>query len=110
MTFDPNQTLTILGMLIPILTATGILNKYLPVLRNVSTKVTPWLNFGISFFALFGVEAAHAGIFGEIAKGLSLPAKLTVSVLAAYLQSKLYDKFGAPLLPPGPQPLPKEPR
>jgi len=97
-----NQVLGILGVLIPLLTATGMLNKYLPALRNVSNKVTPWLNAIIAFFALFGAEIANAGLFGDVGKALSFPAKIAVSLLAAYIQSRLYDKFGAPILPPGP--------
>lgn len=99
-----NQVLSSLAIVMPMLIGAGLLNKYLPFLRNVSNQLTPWFNTAIAFLALFGATPAHASLLGDVGHVFSFPAKITASFLISYLTSKLYDKFGDPHLPPGPQP------
>jgi len=101
------QILDAMAIIVPLLIGTGLLNKYLPFMRNVSNNLTPWLNAAIAFFALFGTPVAHAGILGTVGDALNLPAKIVASFLLSYWTSKFYDKFLSPLLPPGPMPTPK---
>lgn len=100
-----NQILSLLGLIMPMLLGTGFLVKYLPFLRNVSNKTIPILNAIITFLTLFAVPEAQGGVFDSIGKALTIPAKITASILISYFTSKIYDKYLGDIMPQGPQPI-----
>jgi len=93
-----------LALVVPILLAVGAGWKYLPVVRNLTNQVIPILNALVAFFLAFGggTQVAHASIFGDIAKALSLPAQIMGSVLLSYLTSLIHDKFLKGITPDSP--------
>lgn len=98
------EILNKLALVVPILLAVGAGWKYLPVVRKWTNEVIPVLNSLVAFLVAFGggTATAHASIFGDIGKALSLPAQLMGSVLLSYLTSLIHDKFLKGITPESP--------
>lgn len=99
------EILNKLALLVPILLAVGAGWKYLPVVKKaINEGVIPILNALVAFFVGFGggTAVAHAGIFGDIGRAMSVPAQAMASILISYLTSLLHDKLMKPLTPPSP--------
>jgi hypothetical protein len=99
-----NQVFNFLAMIVPILLASGFINKYVPLFQKISNDWTPIFNAIIAFLAMFGTPVAHAGIFGDVKSALDMPAKMVAACVISYFTSKFSDKFLHPLLPPGASP------
>lgn len=91
-----------LTLLVPVLLVVGAGWKYLPVVKNVANEVViPLLN-ALLAFVLAVAAPAQAGIIADIGKGLSVPAQLFLSVVAASLAGVIHDKLLKPWLPQSP--------
>lgn len=93
-----------LALIVPILLVVGAGWKYLPVVKNFTNELIPLINAVVAFLVAFGggTATAHAGIFGNLGKALSIPGQLVASVLLSYLTSLLHDKMFGGISPPSP--------
>lgn len=91
------HVLTALTPLVAILVGTGLVYKYVPWLAKLPNILIPFLNALIAFVTAF-VPPAQAGIFGDIAHGLSVQARIVGSLAVSALASGIYEVYLRPTL------------